>query len=215
METFELPLFPLNTVLFPSMLLPLHIFEERYKTMVGECLLQQRPFGVVYVKENLPEQDILSDTYRIGCTAYITQMQPLSDGRMNILTVGRERFRILSVKRERPYLVGRVELAPLEQENQEVLFQAATQLFPLVKDYLGILSRVGNIEFDPTHIPRDPEMLAYLAAAIVQIPMEQKQEFLLADRASRLYRNLQGVYRQEVSLLRLLPSQDMGTFSLN
>lgn len=214
-ETFELPLFPLRTVLFPGMYLPLHIFEERYKEMMHVCLTEQRPFGVVFTEYGETEPDPLPDPQRLGCTAVITQMQPLAQGRMNIMSVGQDRFRVLSLSHKRPYLVGEVELAPLVTEQVTTLNQSADKLYPLVMQYLDILARLGKIEFDKSQIPTDPHTLAYLAASLIQVPVEQKQYFLAQDKASQLSYELQKSYRHEISLLRLLPDHDETIFSLN
>src|SRR5262245_9875227 len=109
----ELPLFPLPTVLFPGMALPLHVFEERYKLMIGECARDSRPCGVVLIKSG-PEVGGDAVTYPVGTTAHITQIEKLNDGRMNIATLGYNRFRIQSTHREKPYLTGIVEEFPLQ-----------------------------------------------------------------------------------------------------
>lgn len=212
---FELPLFPLNTVLFPGMPLTLHIFEERYKQMVGLCLQQQRPFGVVLIREGVAEQGPLPEPHAVGCTAHIAQAQPLVEGRMYLMTIGQERFRIVSLRHDRPYLVGMVELAPLADESVVVLQRTADRLYPLVVDYLTILARLGSVEFDMNQIPTEPESLVYLAASILQVPTEQKQHFLATDKASHLLRDLRIAYREEIALLRLLPNEDLDAFSLN
>jgi Lon protease-like protein len=96
-----IPLFPLEVVLMPSMPLPLHIFEERYKLMIGECLEQQREFGMIYQKG--------SDMKKIGCTARIVQLlKRFDDGRLDIMTQGVNRFKIESINSERPYLQAKV-----------------------------------------------------------------------------------------------------------
>jgi Lon protease-like protein len=96
-----IPLFPLEVVLMPSMPLPLHIFEGRYKLMIGECLEQQREFGVIYQKG--------SDMKKIGCTARIVQvLKRFDDGRLDIMTQGANRFKIESINSERPYLQAKV-----------------------------------------------------------------------------------------------------------
>ena len=147
-EIFELPLFPLNTVLFPGMYLPLHVFEDRYKQLVGACLAEDRPFGVVCIREGVAEQGPLPVPHAIGCTAEIVQMRSLSEGRMYLVTVGQERFRILSLSDERPYLVGEVELLPFAEDEGTTVTRAADSLYPLVIDYLEILSRLGDVEID-------------------------------------------------------------------
>ena len=107
----ELPLFPLNTVLFPTAPLTLHIFEERYKEMVSRCIAEDIPFGVVLIREG---QEVGSPAlpFEVGTTAQIVSVEKLLQGRMNLIAVGRERFRLLDTSHARPYLVGRVEFAP-------------------------------------------------------------------------------------------------------
>jgi Lon protease-like protein len=96
-----IPLFPLEVVLMPSMPLPLHIFEERYKQMIRECLEQDSEFGVAYQKG--------SEIKKVGCTARIVQvLRRFDDGRLNIMTQGVNRFKIESINEERPYFQARV-----------------------------------------------------------------------------------------------------------
>ena len=105
----ELPLFPLNTVLFPGAELPLHIFEPRYREMIGECIDREQPFGVALIERG-PEVGEGAVPHAVGCTAQITGVERLEDGRMNVVCVGQSRFRILSTSSARPYLMGEVEL---------------------------------------------------------------------------------------------------------
>ncbi len=212
-NSFELPLFPLNTVLFPGMYLPLHIFEERYKEMIGLCLREQRPFGVVMLRAGEAGKEPKLES--VGCTARIIQMQPLEDGRMNIMTIGEERFRILSLRHHRAYLVGIVQSAPLRQPQESAMRAAASRLYPQLVDYLQNLARLGRVEFNPAQLPDDPLSLLYLSAAIIQLPMEAKQSFLLMDEATALFEALQQGFQRENQLLRLLPAEEQGLFSLN
>lgn len=212
-DSFELPLFPLNTVLFPGMYLPLHIFEERYKEMIGLCLREQRPFGVVMLREGSVGREPQLEP--VGCTARILQMQPLEGGRMNIMTIGEERFRILSLRHHRAYLVGIVQSAPLRQPQEATMRAAANRLYPQLVDYLKNLARLGKVEFDLAQLPDDPLTLLYLSAAIIQLPMEAKQSFLLIDEATALFDALQQGFQEENRLLRLLPAEEQGLFSLN
>lgn len=212
---FELPLFPLNTVLFPDMPLPLHIFEERYKIMMDTCIQEKRPFGVVLIREGAAEFDPLVTPHPIGCTAKIIQVQHLNEGDLFIMAVGEKRFRIHSLQRDKPYLVGQVEYAPLETEQVKSLDKAVHRLYPLVVDYLNILAQVGKVEFDTSQIPTDPSTFVYLAASIIQVPVEKKQNFLAEDDATQLLNDLRHVYHEEVPLLRLIPAQDQGIFSMN
>lgn len=212
----ELPLFPLNTVLFPGMPLPLHIFEERYQEMIRLCLTEKRPFGVVLIREGQAESDSLAEPYEIGCTADIIQVQKLEDDRLFIMTVGQDRFRIESLDRERPYLVGQVELMPLAAGTAKSLHSASERLYPLVLEYLNVLAEVGKVEFDPEQIPTDPDDLGFLAASFIQLPSEEKQMLLESETAAELFRYLQSLYREEVAIMRTMPRvDDIGLFSMN
>src|SRR6202171_6214035 len=107
-----LPLFPLEqVVLFPGMSLPLHIFEERYKVMIGACQVTDQVFGVLLIK-NGSEVGAPAIPERVGCTARMLRIDRLPDGQMNIFTVGEQRFRLAGPARVTPevYLVGDVRL---------------------------------------------------------------------------------------------------------
>lgn len=220
---FELPLFPLQNVLFPGMTLNLHIFEERYKEMINLCIETRQPFGVVLIKEGAEALGPLATPHMIGCTAQIVRMLPRGEGRMDISTVGQERFLIQSLKYNRPYLVGEVELHPLPDDEPTRLTKAGNQLRPWVERYLEILSKVGNIPFNPQQLPNDPLQLGYLAAAILQqISMEQKQSLLTLDRPLKFLSEVRSIYRREVTLLDMMmeranngTSSENGPFSVN
>ena len=137
-----IPLFPLEVVLMPAMPLPLHIFEERYKLMIGECLEQKREFGVVYQKKG--------DMKQVGCTARIVQvLRRFDDGRLDIMTQGVNRFKIQSINEERPYLQAKVEYFDdlAEERNKETdrlirqgikLLKQWDLLTDKTRDYLAI-----------------------------------------------------------------------------
>ena len=96
-----LPLFPLDLVLFPETALPLHIFEPRYREMISECLAEKKHFGVVRAKDD--------GIAEIGCTTEIVDVpKKYDDGRMDILTLGRERFEVMHVNQERSFLQAEV-----------------------------------------------------------------------------------------------------------
>ena len=106
----DIPLFPLNVVLMPGTPLPLHIFEERYKLMVNECLDSETEFGMVLADE--------SGTRQVGCTARIVELvQRYEDGRLVILVEGSRRFRLKNILTGKPYYVGEVEYLEDEQEE--------------------------------------------------------------------------------------------------
>ncbi len=104
-----LRLFLLNTVLFPRMELPLHVFEERYKQLVAECLAENEPFGVVLIREGNEVGDPLAEAHRVGCTTRIENAAPVEGGRLMIATRGEQRFRILEVSDDHPYRSATIE----------------------------------------------------------------------------------------------------------
>ena len=112
-DTIELPLFPLNTVLFPGQVLPLHIFEERYRLMIRRCLAEDAPFGVALIQTGA-EVGAAAEPHTVGTVARIIESSHLPDGTMNIVTVGTERFRIHRLIHDQPYLRGEVEIFPLD-----------------------------------------------------------------------------------------------------
>ena len=116
-----LPLFPLNTVLFPGMQLKLHIFEPRYKTLINQCIDRNEPFGVVLIRHGaeIGSREILP--FDVGCTADIGEVQRLPLGRMNILTTGHRRFRISAIDRSNPYLVADVDYFLPEEDRPGVI----------------------------------------------------------------------------------------------
>ncbi len=215
LEMYELPLFPLNVVLFPGMPLPLHIFEERYKEMMADCIRDGQPFGIIHLEESMDDDNPMIGDIAVGCTAEIAQVQPLDQGRMLIVAIGRERFRVVEFNYDKPYLVGLVTPAPLSIEEEATEQRQIEGLEPLMIEYLHKLALVGNVDVDSHQIPTDPEALIYMAATLIQLPTTEKQAFLALDRASDLTQLLQRAYRQELSLMQTIPSEDIGIFSLN
>ena len=213
---YELPLFPLNTVLFPGMPLPLRIFEPRYKEMIGVCIREKRPFGVVLIREGKAQHGPLAVPHTVGCTAQITQVEPLEDGQFAILSIGQERFRIHSLKKDKAYLVGMVENTPLLNEPETKLTSNAKCLRALVGEYLEILARASGQRFDAkAQVPGQPIDLIYLAASVLQTTNDNKQKLLSQDYPSQLLSTLTNLFSQEVALLRVMPKEDLGAFSVN
>jgi Lon protease-like protein len=184
-----------------------HIFEERYKLMIGLCTNDNKPFGVVLVRKGRAEHDVLAEPFAVGCTAQITRVEPLAQGRMNIVAVGRERFRIVSLNRDKPYLVGMVEPFPLDDLNHASIGESTAQLKRLIERFLEIMKDTGQLRFKSRQeLPRDPLALAYLAAVLLTIPPVQQQALLgqviSADRpAHRSLATFQSFVAQQQALL--------------
>lgn len=201
----NLPIFPLNSVLFPGMPLRLHIFEERYKEMINECIENQSPFGIVLIEEGVAQDGPLAKPHMIGTTAYISQVQRLPFGRMNILVTGRERFKIQSLDaRSRSFLTGQVELLPFENRVSQGLARGSARLRGLLERYLTALSDAGQVQVDLSQIPTDTLSLAYLAAMLLQDDAGNKQHLLEAENTKDFVRLLLQIYQREVLLIELM-----------
>lgn len=159
-----LPLFPLNVVLFPGTPLPLHIFEPRYRQMTRECLEEKREFGVVLAgKEGIAS---------VGCSAEIAKViKQYEDGRSDILTMGRRRFRVQEVFDDKPYYQGRVEFLP-EPAAQNDPHTAERLLALYAEVHRLVYGREGGA------VPAEGSTLAYSVAAELPLEVEFKQELL-------------------------------------
>jgi Lon protease-like protein len=165
-EGLDLPIFELPLAIVPGELVPLHIFEERYKRMIGHCLEHEEPFGIVF-------RDDDGSARRIGCTARVTEvLERFDDGRMNIVVVGELPFRVLERYESSEYPAGEVEPIDPEADGPDVDDDAAD----LAREAFADLVRRVSGE------PPDAEELAaedaYALAARVELPAETKQILL-------------------------------------
>lgn len=173
----DLPLFPLNTVLFPGMTLPLHIFEPRYKQMINECIEREWPFGVVLIEEG-PEIGGGARPHRVGVTARITAVERLEDGRMSIDTVGQDRFEILDTHERQPFLTGEVELlADLDAASGEAFRQAERVRERFLRFFQLTLALRGEWS-KSLRTPANTSTLADHIAARLPVENEIKQRLL-------------------------------------
>ncbi len=207
---FELPLFPLSTVLFPGMPVRLHVFEERYRLMLKRVMETNRTFGVNLIKKGTEALGPLPEPFETGCTARVVEVEPLESGEFNLTIVGDERFRILRIGAGQPYLTAFVESMPLEAHHTLDVVRGARLLRARVVKYLALLSKhagedKGGLEMDidmtGLQLPEDPMMLIYMAAALLQIPSIEKQPLLEADTAALLLQKTRQLYRRELALL--------------
>jgi uncharacterized protein len=216
---YEIPLFPLNTVLFPYTPIRLFIFEERYKRMIQNCLDKDQAFGVVLIRRGVEAMGPLAEPFPIGTSARVTEVQRLKDGRMNIVASGQERFRILTLDKEAlPYLVGHVAPFPLRTDDPALSEASGNRLGYWVRRYLRLLEQAGNTQLDLNQIPKDAVRLAYMAASLVQIPTQQKQQLLTISESGTLLEQVRAIYRREVVLLKTMLAtqiQENGAFSMN
>jgi Lon protease-like protein len=172
----ELRLFPLQTVLFPGMRMPLHIFEERYRLMIRECIEIDAPFGALLIRSGA-EVGGGAVPHHVGTTARITQVEYLEDGRMNIFAIGAQRFRVRQIGAEKPYLTGDVEIV-----DQEPATAAAHALMPRAQElfdaYLKTYLAMGDQWTRGVALPDDPAEAADYIAARTDAGTENKQRWL-------------------------------------
>ena len=199
----DLPLFPLHTVLFPGMSLPLHIFEPRYRTMIADCLDSQQPFGVVLIRSG-SEVGGPAEPHTVGTTARILAHERLSDGRLNINTLGHERFRIQSLHGEGELLIAGADILPHPAADPATDTPLARALAPLLQSYLRLLQEAAEATFQSPPLPPSPLALAYTAAILVQAPPADKQELLEFATLAELLRRERIIFRRELGLLRAM-----------
>ncbi len=201
------PLFPLNVVLFPGMVLPLHIFEERYRLMVRRCLEGQQLFGVVLIQEG-SEVGEPATPHLMGTLAAIQQVQPYEDGRMDLIVVGVTRFRILDELPGEPYAQARVEIVDEPDETSE-----AGEVQDLFETYLRTLSELSGQPYE-VKIVRDPQQLSYQVASVLPLELEEKQLLLEAPSTSDRLAVEADMLRRETEQIKefAAKSRDLGYF---
>jgi Lon protease-like protein len=167
-----IPLFPLDVVLFPGTPLPLHIFEPRYEEMIGECLAQNRVFGVIRAGEQSMAE--------VGCTAEIvTVVKEYPDGRLDLVAEGRKRFEVLSVNQERSFLQAEVRL--IDDEPGTPSQEDTARATQLHSELLAMASAQQDLS------AADPSLLSFYLAASLPLDLDFKQKLLsLRSEAGRL-----------------------------
>jgi Lon protease-like protein len=205
-----LPLFPLErVVLFPGMSLPLRIFEERYKVMIGACQVTDQLFGVVLIRIGQEVGDP-AEPEQVGCIARMVRVDRIPNGRMHILTVGEQRFRMLGPARVMPegYLVGDVQILEEEAGSVEakLLANVRQEFTRYQQAVLGLTGRMDPLP--AAELPSDPVRLSYRIASTLFVDPHDRQRLLeTEDAASRL--------QQELVLLKREMPKTIGPFSLN
>jgi Lon protease-like protein len=196
--TTRLRLFPLNAVLFPGAVLNLHVFEARYKQLIGECLELGESFGVVLIREGQEAGDPAVEPHDVGSVAEIQEVTQLPFGRFYVTTIGRSRFHIRKIVSREPYLLVEADLLEDDdtpEAHAEALREAVCDKF---LEYLQLIVELGGSE-DAPDIPADPSSASFIIADALQISDAIKQKLLeLDDTSERL--------RVELGFLeRLLP----------
>lgn len=173
----DLPLFPLNVVLFPGITLPLHIFEPRYREMIDHCLEKKSPFGVLLIDKGR-EVGAPAIPHRVGTSAQIRRVKRHADGTMDIHVVGIQRFRAVDLDYSKSYLSAGVQQMPVINGATRSAALLATKVRPKLCEYVDLLAHAHSADHELGYIPHDPKTLAFLIGASMQISNETKQTLL-------------------------------------
>ena len=174
----NLPLFPLNTVLFPGGTIPLQVFEPRYLRLIDDCLNSDSKFGVVLIKER-KEVGGPSVPMSIGTIAKITSVKNLPNNRLLVTSIGTDRFNILEILKDDPYMVASVDVQN-EQTNEEIEDQTLKEATRLTGEYLQTLLAMqgGWIKNPSSSLPEKPLDLSFFMAQLIQQPASDQQKML-------------------------------------
>ena len=207
----RLPLFPLNTVLFPHMPAGLHIFEERYREMIRDCRQQGTSFGVIGIREGL-EVGAAALPFSVGTLAQIHELEALDDGRFNLVVAGASRFRVESLSLAGSYLVGSISYLEDTRGDEAAIPDLTRRAMRAFSDYTAALRNLADETTpaeEPDPLPDDPELLSYLIAASLNVEVNRRQELLEEDSVSgRLGRCLRVLRRESVFLAQMLARRD-------
>ena len=175
----ELPLFPLpEVVLFPNEVLPLHIFEARYRLMLKSVLETDSLFGVVKWDPNTKSMA------NVGCCAHIIKHQTADDGRSNIITIGQQRFQVLEIVRSTPFYTGIVSwIDDQNSQNLKDLDALRDSVIQALNDVVNLTSKLTNSQkILPDKLPKNPMELSFWIGAHLGGPVSDEQQKLLEER---------------------------------
>jgi uncharacterized protein len=203
-----LPMFPLNSVLFPTMSMPLHVFEDRYRALVTHLLAEPDParrvFGSVAIREGYEVGEHgKQELHRIGCRLQLTEATAHPDGSYDILTVARDRFRLNRLETGGPFPIGEVSL---------VVDQATTVLDATVESatsaFSGYRTVLSEIRADPLTgaLPRDPVYLAWVLAAAAPLTFPDRQALLEETDPSARLAMVTDLFHNETRAMSVIPS---------
>lgn len=199
-----IPLFPLGSVLVPGLVLPLHIFEPRYRQLISDLEGaddDERGFGVIAIREGREVgADGVQALYDVGTFASLREVTALPDGRFDIVTVGAPRFRILELVDGQPYAQARVEF--LDEDPGDASGPLAQSVAARFQEYRDLLTD----EEDDAELPDDPRVLSYLVGAAVVADLGMRQRFLEAPDDSERLREELAFLRREIALIQHVPS---------
>jgi Lon protease-like protein len=199
----QLPLFPLRSVLFPGVKINLHIFEDRYRQMIGRCINDRSPFGVILIQqgdevlEGRSNAD-LPQIATIGTAAMINSHVRLDDGRLLITAIGTRRFQIEALQQQSPYLIAQVIELPEAQAGE--VTHPIRELRTVYQRYWQAVATATGSTLQAEELPDDPYHLTYQLADRLQVSLERKQRWLEHDVSTRI-REITSDLRAELLLM--------------
>lgn len=175
----DLAIFPLATVLFPGAILPLHIFEDRYKQMMQYAIDNEKLFGLSYRSDAEIGRETLPEPGSVGCLAKIHVVMPLDEGKLNLISSGVIRYRVLELNQIVPFLVARVETFTDDPEPEGDVSELMDEIAGTCKEFLDAAQMLD--ETTPginQDLPEDPEAFSLLVASALPIENDAKQALL-------------------------------------
>lgn len=207
-EPMTLPMFPLSSVVFPGMTVPLHVFEDRYRRLVSHLLTIEDPadrvFGTVAIREGYEVGEHgAQSVYRVGCLLQLTEVERQPDGTFDIVAVGRDRLQLDQMERGADYPQGRASvLVEPRATVPEGVLERARATFTA---YRAALAEIQGDPFSGT-LPRDPDYLGWTLAALSPLPLAERQALLEAEDAVERLELVTRYLRAELRAINVIPS---------
>ena len=202
----QLPLFPLNTVLFPGAALPLQIFEERYKRLLRDCLDDDSRFGIVLIKSG-DEVGSPAIPHPIGTVAHITQVNEIRGDRYFVAVTGGRRFKINAITRHRPYLIGDVSVLPdSDSDDAQPQSEAIRQQ---LDEYISLITGLQGGWSSRARASSDPAALSYYIAETLLIDLSEKQALLEQPTTAMRLESESEMLRRDIGQLRRRVAEEM------
>ena len=194
-----LSIFPLPVVLLPGELLPLHIFEPRYRKMLKDIELDNNLFGLSYYNPGASGSS-RPEAGSLGCIAELREIQPLEDGRSNILTIGGIRYRLQGyLESNEPYFIGEISVFEDYESDQEILQPLADEVYSIFKRITQAAHKISGERTSLPEIPQaEPQMLSFLISAAFSLPIETKYALLETRSTIERLERLQKILKQAV-----------------
>jgi Lon protease-like protein len=201
-----LAMFPLGSVLFPNAVLPLHVFEPRYRELTERCLAGDREFGVVLIERG-HEVGGGDTRFDVGTVARIVQAGQLEDGRWVLVNVGTDRLRVLEWLTDDPYPLARVER--LEDTTTSGSLDLVSDVGALLRRALAMHVELGDLAAPlDVQLDDDPQLASYQAASLAPVGPLDAQHLLEIDDAGERLERLQEILTEECAVLELRLSGD-------